>query len=404
MSHKWTIETGPRQTRKVQKALNCLRNEGKSYTELTGIKGKPETEHRCGYMSLMSPMRDEAQKKYDEIGEQFGWVVTRANYQALIEAFDKGTKELFANRPVIDNRKTQEEQDEITERRRKLAQEREERKKKRECVTHISCADTAKLIRAQLKKKWLGQKFSVRKRDYNAIEVSWTDGPTEKAVNEVVMQYKGGGFDGTIDMEYYNTSWLLPDGTAQMAHRDGTTGSVSPVDNPKPHPEAKRVQFGATYIFTQRSLSEKAERELAEIYKEKYGKELDKSNRDDYHWRNKLLQDFDKYERKEEKAEKKKVFASGSGFSVRQGLKEGYVEVLFPEKPDAETIRILKGAKFRFSRKGGEPRWWGRESNLPERFKTQEDKPEQVDTGDSEQDALRKLAETQARLAATLNG
>jgi uncharacterized FlaG/YvyC family protein len=42
----------------------------------------------------------------------------------------------------------------------------------------------AKNIRILLKKHFPGVKFSVRMRDYNALYVSWTDGPTKEAVED----------------------------------------------------------------------------------------------------------------------------------------------------------------------------------------------------------------------------
>lgn len=61
--------------------------------------------------------------------------------------------------------------------------------------------------------------------------------------------------------------------------------------------------------------------------------------------------------------------ANAPGFTVRNGTREGFVEILFDAKPDAATIAELKAAKFRFSFGGGEPRWYGPEANLPERYR-----------------------------------
>lgn len=47
-------------------------------------------------------------------------------------------------------------------------------------------AFVAKNIRRGLANRFPGQKFSVRKADYSTIYVSWTDGPTEDEVDEIV--------------------------------------------------------------------------------------------------------------------------------------------------------------------------------------------------------------------------
>ena len=51
--------------------------------------------------------------------------------------------------------------------------------------TYLSCAETAKLVRAALKKAFPGVKFSVKSSVYSmgaSIRVGWTDGPVTKAV------------------------------------------------------------------------------------------------------------------------------------------------------------------------------------------------------------------------------
>ena len=126
---------------------------------------------------------------------------------------------------------------------------------------YLSCAETAKLIRAALKKSFPGVKFSVRSSVYSggaSIDVGWTDGPAEKAVKAVAGGYCSGGFDGMIDMAYSTDEWLMPDGSVCAASSPGTSGSMgvySPYDEPAPSPEAKRVRFGADYVFCNKKWS-----------------------------------------------------------------------------------------------------------------------------------------------------
>jgi hypothetical protein len=116
-------------------------------------------------------------------------------------------------------------------------------------------------VRSALKAAFPATRFSVKSKTYAggaSITVSWNDGPTIHAVDPVVRAFSGAGFDGMIDLKYYVSSWLLPDGTVQHAHSPGTEGSrgCDPAyDHAKPHPDAKLVHFGADYIFTQRDLS-----------------------------------------------------------------------------------------------------------------------------------------------------
>lgn len=127
---------------------------------------------------------------------------------------------------------------------------------------YLSCAETAKLLRAALKRKFPAVKFGIRSKVYSggaSIRVSWTNGPTEQAVDEIAHQFAGGGFDGSIDMAYHVDHWLLPDGSTVASHSPGTEGSrgyVPRIDNPKPHPDAIPVSFGANFIFCDRDLTD----------------------------------------------------------------------------------------------------------------------------------------------------
>lgn len=100
---------------------------------------------------------------------------------------------------------------------------------------YLSCAETAKLLRASLKAAHPGVKFSVRSHTYAggaSIDVGWTDGPTEDAVKATTGLYSGATFDGMIDLKSYHSSLVATD--------DGTV---------------QEVHFGADFIFTHRDLS-----------------------------------------------------------------------------------------------------------------------------------------------------
>lgn len=72
-----------------------------------------------------------------------------------------------------------------------------------------------------------------------------------------------------IDMAYSYTSWLMPDGTATIAGTSGTggsRGSVPAFENPKPHPDARRVRFLLNFVFTSRFFTRPVvERAAAEV-------------------------------------------------------------------------------------------------------------------------------------------
>lgn len=98
---------------------------------------------------------------------------------------------------------------------------------------YISSTDTAKMIRQAIAEKFPEVKFNVRTRKYSggaSVDVSWTDGPTEKEVDEIAGQFKGATFDGMIDLKSYVTSY-----------RNG-----------------EEVHFGADYVFCTRHYSDYA--------------------------------------------------------------------------------------------------------------------------------------------------
>ena len=96
---------------------------------------------------------------------------------------------------------------------------------------YVSCVDTAKLVRRDLRTAFPGIKFSVRSDQYAggaAIRVEWTDGPTDDAVTKVVKPYQGATFDGMTDSKDYVT--VVVDGVPTHYGADWitTTRELSP--------------------------------------------------------------------------------------------------------------------------------------------------------------------------------
>lgn len=101
---------------------------------------------------------------------------------------------------------------------------------------YLSVTDTAKLVRAALKAAFPGVKFSVRSDKYSggaSIDISWTDGPFDKDVDQVANRYQGSDFDGMQDLKTYRSGTLI-----------GLPGG-----------EVEEVKFGADFVFTHRTLS-----------------------------------------------------------------------------------------------------------------------------------------------------
>lgn len=121
---------------------------------------------------------------------------------------------------------------------------------------YLTCAETARYLRAHLRREFPAIRFSVRSHTYSggaSIDVRWNGTPDElRQVQAIADQYQGATFDGMIDLKVSVTRWLLPDGTMTFAGTRGTEGSRGsiPADSaPKPHPDAEEVRPGADYIF-----------------------------------------------------------------------------------------------------------------------------------------------------------
>lgn len=115
---------------------------------------------------------------------------------------------------------------------------------------YISVTETAKLIRQALKDNFKGIKFSVRSRSYAggaSIDISWTDGPCDPAVERVVKKFQGASFDGMTDSTTYHTSNL----------------------------NGEAVHFGADYVMTSRKMSREFIEAIAAQFCKHFGLPLD---------------------------------------------------------------------------------------------------------------------------------
>ena len=127
-------------------------------------------------------------------------------------------------------------------------------------TTYLPVAETAKLVRAALKRRFPGVTFGVRSKSYSggcSIRVTWVDGPMSREVDQVAGMFQGRRFDGSIDMAWDASLWLLPDGTACVASDPGSAGSGGYHGAQRewmPHPDAKLISTGA-YVFCDRTIS-----------------------------------------------------------------------------------------------------------------------------------------------------
>lgn len=113
-------------------------------------------------------------------------------------------------------------------------------------TTYLSCADTAKLVRAALKETFPGVKFSVKSSVYAggaSINVAYTDGPSAGQVEAVAKAFQGAYFDGMTD--YKGSNYNTLDGQA--------------------------VRFGADFIFVNRKFTAFILNSVADAVCRRYG-------------------------------------------------------------------------------------------------------------------------------------
>lgn len=156
----------------------------------------------------------------------------------------------------------------------------------------IDTVEQAKLIREALKRNFPGSKFSVRIDRYSggsSVDIRWTDGPTESMVEDITNPYRGGGFDGMIDLAYSQSAWLLPDGTVRFAGTSGTEasrGSVPASFGSPMHPGARLVRFSGQYIGISRRISPEFQARCLEKVRDELGHYIELEDRvPDFHYK-----------------------------------------------------------------------------------------------------------------------
>lgn len=223
---KWTSEAGPRQTKAVEKALGALRWKGKEVIEVSGVIGGEERRSRVVRGMVTGEPSEASQVALSEIGERYGWKVTRENARHVVADLERATASLVV--PEVDERITAAEQ---MERQRAQVEQQQrneaERTQRAEDAERIEAdlrerypwaesagklseqARAAKNLKRELQAAFPGVRFSVRSEGFSmgdAVRVSWTCGPTVDEVKALTGKYERGSFNGMEDIYEYDSS------------------------------------------------------------------------------------------------------------------------------------------------------------------------------------------------------
>lgn len=122
----------------------------------------------------------------------------------------------------------------------------------------------AQYIKAVLKKYFPKDKFSCKYSSFSmwdAVDIYWTDWPSQEAVEKTVKRFQAGNFDSHTDCyEYNNTRTDIPQAKYVLCHRDVSNKIIEQVAkyydskliwNGQPHMKALHVNDIARRICEQ---------------------------------------------------------------------------------------------------------------------------------------------------------
>lgn len=213
-------------------------------------------------------------------------------------------------------------------------------------------------IRTELKRAYPRVKFSVR-LDQNSVYIRWMDGPTVNEVTGITAKYKQGHFNGMEDIyEYEKSSWTEVFGGVKYI---STSREYSDrlVQQAIDHVHKENLGW---YCLTDR------EKPTVELYRAgQLWNERDPNRH--YRGSDSVQTDISQYLYELSDVvetvtvKTTKTVVSKNGITLRDGTKDGYVELLFDGKPEQGIIDDLKSNGFRWSSRN--KLWYGKQDRLP---------------------------------------
>lgn len=263
-------------------AIESLRQLTLTRRELWGVKGVDERSNTVMVMTFGGNLENEtAGELLSEIGDRFGWSITKENagevHQAVLEAIPVAEAAI----PVDDNRETPEQREERVQENQKQNEIRQANQAERDQQIEIladelrakypwAIADTGKLsgyaraaknMKIELGHTFPGVKFSVRSESFsmgNAVRVEWDNGPSAKTV------------EGITDKYSYYVDKCTDDNSA-------TAKAVG------------KVLGQSKYVTTQRNLSSELKEQIGRDICKDHGQEYDTNTRIGDQWLSDLV-------------------------------------------------------------------------------------------------------------------
>jgi hypothetical protein len=325
---KWTATgLGPIQQKRVKQALSSLSWEGKAVVELTGVIGGRERE--TVLVDVTGPVRPEVLEAQDRIGERFGWTVTAANHRDVIAAAEQAVAECKATRHVVDKRITPEQDAEnraLTEARDRKYRERTERE--------------AALMGEVRAKAPAGAEAVVVAELQEDTSDPMTDYFANKTTRCVAIGYRSGKREDFAQLRQVAASF--PETAHLLAAKETERRDNYSMGAGNYLSDHGSANFGSGWVVRSYPLHGAGAPRLTEV----------------------AVPD---------RQVAAATVPAGTGRAVVRPSstgREGFVEVVFAEKPSQETLGALKAHGFRWAR--GNSCWYGRDAAFAEALAGQE--------------------------------
>lgn len=239
---KWTAGDGlgPRMAKEVNGAIKDAQWAARTVRELSGIIGGEERSYDSVQL-FGGPTHPDYPAAYAEIGNRYGWKVTKVTYRDIARDF-QGLANRFKYNPMISDKRVSPEAH--AEQERKNAEFRAARDATQAIAAAKEAAETAGAralypwakrdgshqangaanMRRLLADAFPGVTFKIRSESYSmgsSIDVDWENGPTTAQVSAISDQFQDADFDGMTDMSTSRTdgdgfrSWM---GYAKSVH------------------------------------------------------------------------------------------------------------------------------------------------------------------------------------------
>lgn len=309
---KWTnLNVGPRKIKPVEKLISSVNWALKSFTELSGVIGQPETENKFTYMAPFTPVSNpEGYAILNAVGEKYNWQISLATLANLENDLKSALQQIKSTIPVVDKRISPEESIANEANRNQFRKEQEEKQTQATIATNAILAKKPAWATALIVAE-LDQDDSDLMTDYHShktlrhVAIGWRSGSKEDFRQ---LRKAAGNFSETVH--------LGPDADDKIEHREN-------------------YSMGA-------------------------GNYLKNGHRDNSGWSVKsypvsILNGLARYDYEDQLPDAvttpTEAIASGSeGLTIKKNTEKNGIELHFSNKPEEAVLNQLKSAGFRWSR------------------------------------------------------